>query len=42
LPAGLVGVLLEKIGLEHWLEENLVESLNRFQSQIEAEVLRQQ
>jgi uncharacterized membrane protein len=41
LPGGLVGALLEKIGLERWLEENLVESLNRFQAQIEAEVLRQ-
>jgi uncharacterized membrane protein len=41
LPGGIVGTLLEKIGLERWLEENLVESLNRFQSQIEAEVFRQ-
>lgn len=41
LPGGIVGALLERIGLERWLEENLVESLNRFQSQIETEVLRQ-
>ncbi len=41
LPQGIAGVLLERIGLEQWLEGNLVESLNRFQSQIEAEVLRQ-
>ena len=41
LPGGLVGMLLENIGLERWLEENLVESLNRFQAQIETEVLRQ-
>lgn len=41
LPTGVVGALLETIGLERWLEDNLVESLKRFQSQIEAEVLRQ-
>lgn len=41
LPGGIVGALLERIGIEHWLEANLVESLNRFHSQIEAEVLRQ-
>jgi uncharacterized membrane protein len=41
LPGGIVGALLEKIGLDRWLEENLVESLNRFQAQIETEVLRQ-
>lgn len=41
LPGGIVGAALKKIGLERWLEENLVESLNRFQSQIETEVLRQ-
>lgn len=41
LPAGIVGVFLEKIGLDRWLEANLAENLNRFQSQIEAEVLRQ-
>jgi hypothetical protein len=33
--------MLEKIGLDRWLEENLVDSLNRFQTQIEAEVQRQ-
>lgn len=42
LPGGILGALLEKIGLERWLEANLVESLNRFQSQIEGEVLRQE
>ena len=42
LPGGILGALLEKIGLERWLEANLVESLNRFQSQIEEEVLRQE
>jgi hypothetical protein len=36
-----VGSLLEKIGLDRWLEENLVDSLHRFQTQIEAEVRRQ-
>lgn len=41
LPGGIVGAFLEKIGLEHWLEANLTERLNHFQSQIEAEVLRQ-
>lgn len=41
LPGGIVGVFLENIGLDRWLEANLAESLNRFQSQIEAEVLRQ-
>lgn len=41
LPGGIVGVFLEKMGLDRWLETNLKESLNRFQSQIEAEVLRQ-
>jgi uncharacterized membrane protein len=41
LPGGIVGVFLEKVGLDRWLEVNLKEGLNRFQSQIEAEVLRQ-
>lgn len=41
LPGGVVGTLLEKIGIDRWLEENLVDSLNRFQTQIEAEVQRQ-
>lgn len=41
LPGGIVGVFLENIGLDRWLEANLKESLHRFQSQIEAEVLRQ-
>jgi uncharacterized membrane protein len=41
LPGGIAGALLEKIGMERWLEANLTESLNRFQSQIEAEVMRQ-
>jgi uncharacterized membrane protein len=41
LPGGLVGAMLEKIGLDRWLEANLVDSLTRFQTQIEAEVLRQ-
>lgn len=41
LPGGIVGVFLENIGLDRWLEANLAESLTRFQSQIEAEVLRQ-
>lgn len=42
LPGGIVGTLLETIGLDRWLEENLVESLNCFQAQIEAEVLRKE
>jgi uncharacterized membrane protein len=41
LPGGIAGAFLEKIGLDRWLEANLAEGLNRFQSQIEAEVLRQ-
>lgn len=41
LPRGVVGVFLEKIGLDRWLEANLKESLKCFQAQIEAEVLRQ-
>lgn len=41
LPGGIVGVFLENIGLDRWLQANLAASLNRFQSQIEAEVLRQ-
>jgi uncharacterized membrane protein len=41
LPGGLVGTMLEKIGIDRWLEENLVDSLNRFRTQIEAEVQRQ-
>ena len=40
LPGGIVGALLETIGIDRWLEANLVESLNRFQSLIEEEVLR--
>jgi uncharacterized membrane protein len=41
LPQGIVGALLKGIGVERWLEANLMESLNRFQDLIEAEVLRQ-
>lgn len=41
LPGGILGALLEKIGLDRWLEENLADSLSRFQAQIENEVLRQ-
>lgn len=40
LPGGIVGSFLETIGIDHWLEANLVETLNRFQSLIEEEVLR--
>jgi uncharacterized membrane protein len=39
LPGGIAGAFLENVGLDRWLEANLTESLNRFQSQIEAEVL---
>lgn len=42
LPGGLVGTMLENIGLDRWLEDNLAESLTRFQAQIEREVLRQE
>jgi uncharacterized membrane protein len=41
LPGGIVGMFLKGIGVERWLEENLIESLNRFRSAIEDEVLRQ-
>lgn len=41
LPGGLVGKMRESIGIDRWLEENLAESLSRFQTQIAAEVLRQ-
>lgn len=41
LPGGIAGAFLRNIGLERWLEINLAESLTRFQSQIEAEILRQ-
>jgi uncharacterized membrane protein len=41
LPKGMLGLFLAKLGLDRWLEENLAESLSRFQSQIETEVLRQ-
>lgn len=40
-PEGIMGALVERIGVDRWLEANLVESLNQFKSQIEAEVLRQ-
>jgi uncharacterized membrane protein len=40
LPGGIVGAFLEAIGIDRWLEANLVESLHRFQSLIEEEVLR--
>lgn len=40
LPGGIVGSFLETIGIDRWLEANLVETLNRFQSLIEEEVLR--
>ncbi len=38
---GVVGVFLKSIGVDRWLEANLVESLKRFQSLVEAEVFRQ-
>jgi uncharacterized membrane protein len=41
LPRGIVGIFLQNIGLDHWLEVNLAQSLTQFQAQIEAEVLRQ-
>lgn len=41
LPGGLVGAVLDKIGVDRWLEENLADSLHRFQMQIESEVRRQ-
>lgn len=41
LPGGVVGTLLKTVNIDCWLEANLVESLNRFQSLIEKEVLRQ-
>lgn len=41
LPEGIAGAFLKNIGLDHWLEVNLAQSLTQFQSQIEAEVLRQ-
>lgn len=41
LPGGLVGAMLDKIGVDRLLEENLVDSLHRFQTQIESEVRRQ-
>jgi len=41
LPGGVAGLFLKNIGLDHWLEVNLTQSLTQFQSQIEAEVGRQ-
>lgn len=41
LPGGVAGIFLKNIGLDHWLEVNLAQSLTQFQSQIEAEVRRQ-
>jgi uncharacterized membrane protein len=41
LPGGIVGAFLKGIGVERYLEANLVESLKRFQSLIEQEVFRQ-
>jgi uncharacterized membrane protein len=42
LPKGLVGAFLKGVGVERWLESNLAESLARFQSLIQEEVLRQE
>jgi uncharacterized membrane protein len=41
LPGGIAGTLLDAIGIDSWLESNLVESLYRFKEQIEQEVIRQ-
>jgi len=41
LPGGVVGIFLQNIGLDYWLEVNLAQSLTQFRYQIEAEVLRQ-
>jgi uncharacterized membrane protein len=41
LPGGIIGAFLETVGVDRWLEANLVESLNRFRSLIEEEILRQ-
>jgi hypothetical protein len=35
-----VGKLIKGIGAERWLEANLVETLKRFQTLIEKEILR--
>jgi uncharacterized membrane protein len=40
LPGGIVGKLIKGIGAERWLEANLVETLKRFQTLIEKEILR--
>jgi uncharacterized membrane protein len=40
LPGGIVGKLIKGIGAERWLEANLLETLKRFQTLIEKEVLR--
>lgn len=40
MPGGIVGAFLETVGIDRWLEANLVESLNRFRSLIEEEILR--
>lgn len=38
-PGGIVGVLLDQIGVQHWVDENLLDDLKRFQQLIESPVL---
>lgn len=40
LPGGIVGKLIKGVGVERWLEANLLETLKRFKALIEKEVLR--
>ena len=41
LPGGIIRTFLETVGIDKWLQANLVESLSRFRSLVEKEVLRQ-
>ncbi|MBW4699810.1 MAG: SRPBCC family protein [Aphanocapsa lilacina HA4352-LM1] len=40
-PSGMVGAFLDRVGVQRWVDENLVEDLERFQQMVEADRLGQ-
>ncbi|AGY59024.1 SRPBCC family protein [Gloeobacter kilaueensis] len=40
-PSGLAGEFLQRLGVERWVDENLIDDLRRFQSLVEQDTPRQ-
>ncbi|BAC88783.1 SRPBCC family protein [Gloeobacter violaceus] len=36
-PGGMVGAFLDRVGVQRWVDENLLDDLKRFQTMVEAE-----